>query len=74
MTGLNSYHCPYIKLRSDNRAKILIAEDERDIRDLIIFTLRFSGYEVVAASNSFSPRPDRLAAGKECRRTSTRSS
>ncbi len=32
-------------------AKILIAEDERDIRDLIIFTLRFSGYEVVAASN-----------------------
>lgn len=31
--------------------KILIAEDERDIRDLITFTLRFSGYEVVAASN-----------------------
>jgi DNA-binding response OmpR family regulator len=32
-------------------AKILIAEDERDIRDLIAFTLRFSGYEVFAASN-----------------------
>jgi DNA-binding response OmpR family regulator len=32
-------------------AKILIAEDERDIRDLIIFTLRFAGHEVVAASN-----------------------
>jgi DNA-binding response OmpR family regulator len=32
-------------------AKILIAEDERDIRDLITFTLRFAGYEVVAASN-----------------------
>jgi len=32
-------------------AKILIAEDEPDIRDLIIFTLRFAGYEVVAASN-----------------------
>lgn len=32
-------------------AKILIAEDERDIRDLIAFTLRFAGYEVVAASN-----------------------
>ncbi len=31
--------------------KILIAEDERDIRDLITFTLQFSGYEVVAASN-----------------------
>jgi len=32
-------------------AKILIAEDERDIRDLITFTLRFAGYEVVSASN-----------------------
>ncbi len=31
--------------------KILIAEDERDIRDLISFTLKFAGYEVVAASN-----------------------
>jgi len=32
-------------------AKILIAEDERDIRDLIAFLLRFAGYEVVTASN-----------------------
>ncbi len=32
-------------------AKILIAEDERDIRDLIAFTLRFAGYEVVTAAN-----------------------
>ena len=32
-------------------AKILIAEDERDIRDLIAFTLRFAGYEVVAVGN-----------------------
>jgi two-component system alkaline phosphatase synthesis response regulator PhoP len=32
-------------------AKILIAEDERDIRDLVAFTLRFAGYEVFAASN-----------------------
>jgi CheY-like chemotaxis protein len=31
--------------------KILIAEDERDIRDLITFTLQFAGYEVVAAAN-----------------------
>ena len=31
--------------------KILIAEDERDIRDLIIFTLRFANFDVVAASN-----------------------
>ncbi|GAB4446524.1 MAG: hypothetical protein OHK0041_05410 [Anaerolineales bacterium] len=32
-------------------AKILIAEDERDIRDLIAFTLRFAGHEVFAATN-----------------------
>lgn len=32
-------------------AKILIAEDERDIRDLITFTLNFAGHQVVATSN-----------------------
>jgi DNA-binding response OmpR family regulator len=32
-------------------AKILIAEDERDIRDLITFTLQFAGHEVIATSN-----------------------
>lgn len=32
-------------------AKILIAEDERDIRDLITFTLKFAGHEVVATAN-----------------------
>jgi DNA-binding response OmpR family regulator len=32
-------------------AKILIAEDERDIRDLITFTLGFGGFDVVAAAN-----------------------
>ena len=32
-------------------AKILIAEDERDIRDLVAFTLRFAGHEVFAASD-----------------------
>jgi DNA-binding response OmpR family regulator len=31
--------------------KILIAEDEPDIRELIAFTLRFAGYEVVTAAN-----------------------
>jgi len=31
--------------------KILIAEDERDIRDLITFTLQFAGYQVVATAN-----------------------
>jgi DNA-binding response OmpR family regulator len=32
-------------------ARILIAEDERDIRDLISFTLSFAGHEVSATSN-----------------------
>jgi CheY-like chemotaxis protein len=32
-------------------AKILIAEDERDIRELITFTLQIAGHQVVAASN-----------------------
>jgi len=31
--------------------KILIAEDEPDIRDLVAFTLRFAGYEVATANN-----------------------
>lgn len=32
-------------------AKILIAEDERDIRELITFTLSFAGHEITQASN-----------------------
>ena len=32
-------------------AKILVAEDERDIRDLIQFTLEFAGHQVVTAAN-----------------------
>lgn len=32
-------------------AKILVAEDERDIRELINFTLSFAGHEVTQASN-----------------------
>ena len=32
-------------------ARILIAEDERDIRELITFTLGFAGHEVTATSN-----------------------
>jgi len=32
-------------------ARILIAEDERDIRDLITFTLTFAGHEVIPTAN-----------------------
>lgn len=32
-------------------AKILVAEDDRDIRELVSLTLEFAGFEVVSASN-----------------------
>ena len=32
-------------------ARILIAEDEPDIRELVAFTLRFAGHEVIATAN-----------------------
>ncbi len=32
-------------------AKIVIAEDEPDIRDLITFTLQFAGHQVIATTN-----------------------
>jgi CheY-like chemotaxis protein len=32
-------------------ARILIAEDEPDIRDLVAFTLRFAGHTVSAVKN-----------------------
>ena len=32
-------------------AKIVIAEDEPDIRELIAFTLRFAGHEVITGTN-----------------------
>ena len=32
-------------------ARIVIAEDEPDIRELVAFTLRFAGHEVTATSN-----------------------
>jgi DNA-binding response OmpR family regulator len=32
-------------------AHILVAEDERDIRELITFTLKFAGHEITPASN-----------------------
>lgn len=32
-------------------ARILIAEDERDIRDLIEFTLKYAGHDVIKATN-----------------------
>jgi CheY-like chemotaxis protein len=49
----------------DGKAKILVAEDERDIRELIGHALRFAGYEVVLVASSSqamemvgSERPD----------------
>ncbi len=32
-------------------AKILVAEDEKDIRDLIAFTLNYAGHQVVTVEN-----------------------
>jgi len=32
-------------------AVILISEDEKDIRELIAFTLRFAGYEIISTTN-----------------------
>ncbi len=31
--------------------RILVAEDEKDIRELIAFTLRFAGFDVLTATN-----------------------
>ena len=45
--------------------KILIAEDERDIRELISFTLEYEGYDVIVTANGedalemvYKERPD----------------
>ncbi len=35
----------------DGMAKILVADDDRDVRELCIFTLRFAGHEVFGVSN-----------------------
>ncbi len=32
-------------------SRILVAEDEKDIRELIAFTLRFAGFDVILATN-----------------------
>jgi len=34
-----------------NQTKVLVAEDEQDIRNLIAFSLEYIGYKVVQASN-----------------------
>jgi two-component system alkaline phosphatase synthesis response regulator PhoP len=44
----------YLRTTRMNEAamiKILVAEDEPDIRDLVTFTLQFAGYSVVSGSN-----------------------
>jgi DNA-binding response OmpR family regulator len=50
-----------------NMLKVLVAEDERDILELITFTLQFGGYEVIPTSNgedalerTFAKKPDLL--------------
>jgi CheY-like chemotaxis protein len=43
--------------------KILIAEDERDIRELVRYSLTFAGFEVVEASNGIEA-VDRTVAEK----------
>ncbi|HJW83590.1 MAG TPA: response regulator [Anaerolineae bacterium] len=43
--------------------KILIAEDERDIRELVKYSLTFAGFEVVEASNGIEA-VDRTVAEK----------
>ena len=43
--------------------KILIAEDERDIRELVKYSLMFAGFEVVEASNGIEA-VDRTVAEK----------
>jgi CheY-like chemotaxis protein len=49
-------------------AHILVAEDERDIRELINFTLMFAGHQVTLASNgaeAVEQAQGTLAAGKK---------
>jgi CheY-like chemotaxis protein len=49
---MSSFHgTEYNPLEDNFMAKILIAEDERDIRELIVFTLRYGGFDVVAVTN-----------------------
>lgn len=39
----------YFEIEKEIMAKILIAEDDQDIRELVIITLQFSGFEVTSA-------------------------
>jgi hypothetical protein len=51
--ALNRTGCDLPRAHSSGvmMARILIAEDERDIRDLVEFTLKFAGHEVFKAAN-----------------------
>ena len=37
-------------------AKILVAEDDKDIRELIVLTLQFNGFDVKSVNDSYSTR------------------
>ena len=43
-------------------AKILVAEDDGDIRDLVAFSLHYGGFEVVVSSNGLEAVEQALAA------------
>jgi len=47
--SLGASHPALDKIHMPEKVKILVAEDEPDIRDLIAFTLQFNGYEVITA-------------------------
>jgi DNA-binding response OmpR family regulator len=46
-------------------AKILVAEDEKDIRELIVFSLQFAGFEVAAAVDGIDAVEKALAFGPD---------
>jgi two-component system response regulator (stage 0 sporulation protein F) len=50
-TGLGHEWCTTPPVTSDRRPRVLVADDDDDIRALIVWGLRADGYEVVEASS-----------------------